>query len=73
MENMANFTKKEVLNDLEKLSNDIDYCVDSLTNARMMRNKMMEGNALWAMESLMVHALQEFEFLKDYINEKIND
>lgn len=73
MENMANFTKEDVLNDINELSNSLDYCIDSLVNARLQRNKMMEAHARWAMESLLVSALQEFEFLKDYINKKIND
>lgn len=73
MENMANFAKKDVLKDIEELSNSLYYCIDSLLNARLQRNKMMEAHAHLAMESLLTGAMQELEFLKDYINEKIND
>jgi len=61
--------KKEVINSANRLICDIDKCIEDIVSARLKKDALAEGRAMFLMESLMVGSMQELSFLRDYIED----
>jgi hypothetical protein len=64
-------TKREVLNSIEKLYDDIDGCITNIVRSRLTKDTELEGRSLFHMEGLIVASQQELSFLHQYINDNI--
>lgn len=61
--------KKDVITSVTILRKDLYKCLNDLVNARLHRDRIREGEALFNLESLMVSTIQEFDFIIDYLKE----
>ena len=63
-------TKQEVLQDIDKLCDDIDMWVGD----KIMDDKFQNiGRLCWESEKLVVSARQELSFIRDYIEENVKE
>lgn len=62
--------KEDIITSATILRNDIHKCLSDLVSARLNRDCMQEGGALFRMESLMVSAEQELDCIVDYLKEE---
>lgn len=63
-------TRTDLLNEIERLSSDIDNCISALIKARVEKNDTAVANAQHKMESLMVATQQELSVIADYLTDK---
>ena len=56
-------TRTDFLNDIERLSSDIDNCISALIKARVEKNDTAVVNAQHKMESLMVAVQQDLSVI----------
>lgn len=58
---------EELIESTKELYRDINKCLDCLCKARITDNTILEGEALFSMESLMVSTLQHLQCIIDSI------
>ena len=63
-------TRTDLLNEIERLSSDVDDCISALIKARVEKNDAAVANAQHKMESLMVRTQQELRVIADYLTNK---
>lgn len=62
--------KEQVLEDIRSLISDIDKCTADLVKAYLEKNDVEVYDKHLRMESIMLRAHQELEFLYDYIQNR---
>ena len=65
--------KKEVLKSIDSLCNDIDKWITKRVESSIEHDDKMLDEARFEMEGLLVDCNQELSYLRDYIEEKVND
>ena len=62
-----NTNRKQLINELAKLHDDIDQCIGDIVHSRLKKDSQAEGKALFRMEWLMVATLQDLECTIDHL------
>ena len=60
-------TKEKVIESIEELYPNLDKCVTDIVKARLNKDAIAEGRALFSMEGLIVACMQELSFIHDYL------
>lgn len=59
--------RKQLINELAKLHDDIDQCIGDIVHSRLNKDSQAEGKAIFRMECLMVVTLQDLECTIDHL------
>ena len=62
--------KAKVIESIEELYQDLDKCVTDIVRARLNKDAIAEGRALFSMEGLIVACMQELSFIHDYLKKE---
>lgn len=65
--------RKQLINELAKLHNDIDQCIGDIVDSRLKKDHHAEGKAIFRMEGLMVATVQDLGCTIDYLKLKHNE
>lgn len=65
--------RKQLINELAKLHDDIDQCIGDIVDSRLKKDYKAEGKAIFRMEGLMVVTLQDLECTIDHLGRKQNE
>lgn len=61
-------TRTDLLNEIERLSSDIDNCISALIKARVEKNAAAVASAQHRMETLMVAVQQDLSVIYNKLN-----